>query len=477
MADKGSMMRTVQRGRSSSGRAGAPAAARRGADWVFIGAVLLLTALGLVMAYSTTFFWSQVKEGNPLTIFSRQLLYAGVGLVGLVFFSWLDYGILRRFAVWIMAGCLAALIAVLLFGDDVFGARRTLLNGSVQPSELVKLGVIIYAAAWLASRRDQVRSLSNGLMPFGVIVGAVSFLIVVQPDLSTTAVIVIVAMAMFFMAGASWQQLGLVMLIAVSAFLVLVTVVPHAAVRVNEFIKVWRAPSEMDYHIRQTLITLGGGGLFGNGIGAGGQKFGYLPTPHTDSVMAVLGDEMGLLGLTITLGLFVIFAWRGLRIAQTADTAFGSFIVIGVVIWVIGQMLLNVMAIMAIIPFTGVPVPFLSFGGSSLVSLLIACGVVTSVARGSRMLKGREIEAGLSVAASHAKGGRAVRASSTIRRGHSRTRFARAHRAQSAGSAAEAESADVLIIGRDVRIGGALRGRNGRRSPGAVRWRGKWHGT
>ncbi|RMG63571.1 MAG: putative lipid II flippase FtsW [Chloroflexi bacterium] len=477
MVDKGAMMRTVRRGRSSSRRAGAPAAARRGADWVFIGTVLLLTALGLVMAYSTTFFWSQVKEGNPLAIFSRQLLYAGIGLVGLVFFSWLDYGILRRFAVWIMAGCLAALIAVLLFGDDVFGARRTLLNGSMQPSELVKLGVIIYAAAWLASRRDQVRSVSNGLAPFGVIVGAVSFLIVLQPDLSTAAVIVMVALAMFFMAGASGQQLGLVTLIALAAFLVLTTVVPHAAVRMNEFIKVWQVPNEMDYHIRQTLITLGGGGLLGNGIGASGQKFGYLPTPHTDSVIAVLGDEMGLLGLAITLALFVIFAWRGLRIAQSADTAFGSFVVIGVVIWVIGQMLLNVMAIMALIPFTGLPVPFLSFGGSSLVSLLIACGVVISVARGSRILRERERQVELPVVGSHVKGGKAVRASSTIRRGHSRTRFARAHRAQSARSAVEPESADALIVGRDIRIGGALGRRNSRRGPGAVRWRGKWHGA
>jgi cell division protein FtsW len=471
------MMRTVQRGRPAIGRSGSPAAARRGADWTFIGAVLLLTGLGLVMAYSTTFFWSQVKEGSPLTIFSKQLLYAGIGLIGFVGFSWLDYGLFRRFAVWIMAGCLVMLVGVILFGDDVFGARRTLLNGSVQPSEPAKLSVIIYAAAWLASRRDQVQSVSNGLIPFGVIVGVVSFLIVVQPDLSTTAVIVIVAMAMCFMAGASWKQLGLVVLIAASAFLVLITVVPHATIRVNEFIKVWRAPNEMDYHIRQTLITLGGGGLFGNGIGASGQKFGYLPTPHTDSVMAVLGDEMGLLGLVMTLALFLVFAWRGLHIAHTADTAFGSFIAIGVVIWVIGQMLLNVMAIMAMIPFTGVPVPFLSVGGSSLVSLLIACGVVISVARGSRILREDGAQAGLPVAAGHAKGGRAVRASSTIRGGHGRARFARAHRAQGAGSAPEAGSADTIIVGRDVRAGSALRRRVGQRSPSPVRWRGKGDGA
>ena len=478
---KSAMTQRLQRSRPTR----AAATARGRADWIFIGAVLLLTALGLVMAYSTTFFWSHVQEGNPLTIFGKQLLYAGLGLVGFAVFSRLDYGIYRRFAVWIMGGCLLLLVSVILFGDDVFGARRTLLRGSVQPSELVKLGVIIYAAAWLASRRDQVQSVSNGLIPFGVIVGLVSFLIVVQPDLSTTAVIVLVAMAMFFMAGASWTQLALVALIAASAFLLLITIVPHATIRVNEFIKVWRAPSEMDYHIRQTLITLGGGGLFGNGIGASGQKFGYLPTPHTDSVMAVLGDEMGLLGLVMTLALFVIFAWRGLRIAHAADTPFGSFIVIGVVIWVIGQMLLNVMAIMAMIPFTGVPVPFLSVGGSSLVSLLIACGVVVSVARGSRMLREDTAPVVAPFMVGNAKGGGSVRASATIRGGNGRARFARAHRAKGAGRPAQVEGADATIIGRDIRAGGVLRRRIGRHNaspfvgtdPGAVRWRRKRDGA
>lgn len=460
---------------------------------------MLLTVLGLIMAYSTTFFWSQIQEGNPLTLFSKQVLYAGLGLLAMVLFSRLDYGLLRRFAIWIMGACLILLIGVLLFGDDVFGARRTFLNGSVQPSELVKLAVIVYAGAWLASRRDQVRSVANGLIPFGVIVGIVSFLVVIQPDLSTTAVIVIIAIAMFFMAGASWTQLALVMFTAVAAFLLLISVVPHATARVNEFIKVWRTPNEMDYHIRQTLITLGGGGLFGNGIGASGQKFGYLPTPHTDSVIAVLGDEMGLVGLVLMLALFVLFAWRGLRIAHTADTPFGSFIAIGVVSWVIGQMLLNVLAIMAMIPFTGVPVPFISVGGSSLVSLLAACGILVSVSRGSRMLQEDAAQEELpgiadrADRADRAKGGRAVRASSTIRGGNSRARFARAHRAQGArgGRArpAHAEQADTTIVGRDIRYSVALHNKTGQRraanpagadgtaSSGVVRWRRKRDGT
>lgn len=461
----------------------------RRVDWIFVGVVVLLTALGLVMAYSTTFFWSQVDRGSPLAIFGNQVLYAALGLVAFAVLARLDYGIFRRFAVWIMLGCLVTLIAVLLFGDDVFGARRTFLNGSVQPSEPVKLAVIVYAAAWLASRRDQVQSIANGLIPFGVIVGVVCFLVVIQPDLSTTVVIVIIAMTMFFMAGASGWQLMLLGSVVVSAFLMLITLVPYAAARVEQFIKVWRTPAEADYHTLQLLITLGGGGVFGNGIGASGQKFGYLPTPHTDSVIAVLGDEMGLVGLLITLTLFALFAWRGLHIAHAADTAFGSFVAVGVVIWVVGQMLLNVLAVMALIPFTGVNVPFLSMGGSSLVSLLAACGIVVSISRGSYALREDGAQEGLS---GGIQGGKIVRASATIRGRNSRTRFARAHRAQGAGSAAGIENAETTIVGRDVRTGyiGANGVRPRRigcrggsawpqrlRDPGVVRWRGRRHGA
>jgi cell division protein FtsW len=433
----------------------------RPTDWVLVMAVLLLTALGLVMAYSTTFFWSQVSEGNPLAIFGRQVVSAGLGLLAFALFCRLDYGLFRRLAVAIMAGCLIALIGVVLFGDEVFGARRTLFNGSVQPSELVKLGVIIYAAAWLASRRDQVRSIANGLLPFGVIIGSVCFLIVIQPDLSTAAVITITALAMFFMAGASWQQLGLVVLTAAGAFALLVVALPYATTRLNEFLKIWQTPAEMSYHIRQSLITLGSGGLFGNGIGASGQKFGYLPTPHTDSVLAVLGEELGLVGLICVLALFIVFLWRGLRIAQHADTAFGAFIAVGIVTWVIAQLLLNLLATLAIIPFTGMPVPFLSVGGSSLFALLTASGVVVSVGRGSQLLLPERDS--IEESTTEVKGGKPVRAHPALRRRNGRTRFARAYRIASA----DGESA---LFKRTT-------WQRSRGDSSIVRRRGRWHGT
>lgn len=443
-------------------------------DTIFIGAVLILTVLGLIMAYSTTFFWSQVDEGSPFAIFGRQVIFAVMGLAAFFFFSRLDYGVWRRYAIWVMAGCLILLVGVLLFGEAKFGARRTFLGGSIQPSEIVKMAVIVYAAAWLTSRRDQVQSFMNGMVPFGMIVGIVSALVVLQPDLSTTANIVLIALAMFFMAGASWTQLSFVILVSLVTFLAMFALWPHATERVNAFVQMLQDPNSLtvDYHIRQSLITLGGGGIFGRGIGAGGQKFGYLPTPHTDSVVAVLGEEMGLIGLLITLALFVVFAWRGLHIAQKSDSSFGSFIAIGVVIWVISQMLMNVLAMLAMIPFTGVPVPFLSVGGSSLVSLLAACGIVVSVSRGSRLIREEE-ETEETPALVTAKGGQGFRASSSIRGRNSRTRAARTYRPQGAASDDAARS---TLVGRDVRLGGRLRKRR-KSYKTIVRWRGDGNGT
>jgi len=457
------------------------AATTRGFDSIFIATVLLLTALGLVMAYSTTFFWSEVSEGNPLTIFIRQVIFAALGMLAFVVLSRIDYGILRRYSVFIMGACLLLVIAVLVLGAVKFGARRSFSDGSIQPSEAMKIAIIVYGAAWLASRREQVQSIANGLLPFGVIVGVVSFFVAIQPDLSTAATIVLIAMVMFFMAGASWKQLLLVGAIAVGAFALLFAVWPHASDRVNEFIKIWREPnSKMDYHIWQSLVTLGGGGLFGNGIGAGGQKFGYLPTPHTDSVVAVLGEEMGLVGLLLMIALFIIFAWRGLLVANKADTPFGSYIVIGVVVWVIGQMLMNVLAMLAMIPFTGVPVPFLSVGGSSLVSLLAACGIVASISRGSKLMQAEDAEQRSPRSQTTANGG-SFRASASVRGRNSGSRFARTHRAKRASSAARQDGADATIVGRDVRFTDRLR--SGRPQPiqranrSVVRWRGNGHGA
>lgn len=489
-------LRTSRRATQVTGLSPAPKVARRstprsiglsgraqanGMDWVFVMAMLALLALGLIMTYSTTYYWSYVQEGSPLVIFGRQALFAGMGLVLFVVLSRFDYGHLRRWSVALMALCLIMLLLVALVGADKFNARRSFLAGSIQPSEAAKIVILIYAASWLASRRDQVRSIANGLAPFGVIIGIGAGLIVIQPDLSTTLVIVLAAAAMFFVAGASLSQVVLVVIVAGVAFLGLVRMFPHSTARLDSFLLSLGDPnSQAHYHIQQALIAFGEGGVLGRGIGASYQKFGLLPTPHTDSVFAVLAEEMGWLGVVVTLGLFVLLAWRAARIAYRADTAFGAFLGIGIITWIVGQAMINLLAMTALFPLPGVPVPFLSLGGSSLVSVMAACGILVSISRGTRLPAGAAEDSRLN----GAEGTGSYSATTYFRRRDSRARVAGAYRFEKSArdggaSRIRAEFSDDLeqqagrtIVGRDARRAtkGQLRASPSRRA-GVVRRR------
>ena len=473
----------------------------RNVDWLFVGAVLLLVVLGVMMAYSTTFFWSYKDFDSVFTIFLKQLRWVGLGLLAMTVASRIDYGWSRKGVLVLMAGSLVALVLVLAVGDKVFGAKRTLMAGSVQPSEFVKLCVILYAAAWLDSRRDQVQNFATGLIPFGVIVGIVAGLIYAQPDVSTTAVIVAIAAVMFFMAGASLKQILLVVLVGAAAFFLAYKVFDHVSARVDDFLGGFKGDdlSTMKHHVRQSVLSFSAGGLFGVGPGASDQKFGFLPTPHTDSVFAVLANELGWLGILATLGLFAVLLIRGLRIAHHADTYFGAFIAIGVVAWIASQTILNMLSSLAMIPFTGVPVPFLSVGGSSLVSLLTACGMLISVSRGSVLLRDEaraeagtgEPNRGRFAATSpsiNAIGTIETLTSTGIRRRNSRPRSARAQRA----AKVEQDATATQFVGRNVRFDARaekfgrivqLRKPTKRKATtgpglsGPVRWRGNGDGT
>ena len=429
-------------------------------DWVLVAAMALLTVLGLIMTYSTTFLWAYTADGSPLAKLARQVFSAVLGLAAFVVFSRLDYQILRRWSVPIMLVCLIVLAVVYFAGDVRFNARRTLMDGSVQPSEFAKICILVYAATWLASRRAQVQSIANGLVPFGVIIGIGAGLIALQPDLSTTGVIVLAAAAMFFVAGASLPQIILVFLVASAAFLLMVSWFPHATGRMDDFIKaIGNPPENAHWHIRQALIAFAEGGLFGEGWGASYQKYGLLPTPHTDSVFAVLAEEMGWFGVVATLSLFALLAYRAFRIARRADTAFGAFLAIGLISWIMAQTLVNIMAMTALLPLPGVPVPFLSLGGSSLVSVMAACGILVSISRGTRLeVSGEDAGDG----GASGSGGGVGRASSTIRRRNSRSRVAGANRAENP----EADDA-TEIIGRDVQFDARITRGSGAAGSGA----------
>jgi len=353
-------------------------------DYSLMIAVGALVAIGLMMVYSTTFDWGYQQYGDAAYFLVRQGLWLLLGVGAMLVMMRIDYSAWHRLSIPLMGGALVVLIAVLLLGQERFGAQRSFLGGSVQPSELVKLIVVIYIADWLSSKGEKIREVGYGLIPFAVLIGAIAGLIVLQPDFGTAAVIVVVAGIMFFLAGADVKQILVGLVVSSGTFLLLVANSPHSQARIQSYLDALNDPALASYHVRQAMIALGSGGLFGVGPGASRQKFGYLPLPHTDSVFAVLGEELGLIGALIVIGLFAFLAYRGLRIALHAPDVFGTLMATGVTCWITVEALVNVAVMTGMLPLTGIPLPFISYGGSALVSLMAAIGLLQSIARGSR---------------------------------------------------------------------------------------------
>ena len=390
-------------------------------DYVLVLAVAGLVIVGLIMVYSATFDWSYQVHQNCFRIASRQFLWVGLGVVALMVFAAVPYDRWRQLAVPVMGGTLLLLVLVPFVGDDRFGARRSFFNGSIQPGELAKLAIAIYVAAWLASKGEQIRDVTYGLIPFAVLIGVVAGLIVMQPDVSTAMLIVLTALTMFFFAGADIFQLAVGGIVSGITFFVLINQLPHARRRVDEYMLTWHDPTLVGHHIRQALIALGSGGLFGVGLGQGQQKLGYLPAPHTDSIFAVIGEELGFVGCLITMGLFLLLTYRGFKIALEAPDAFAALLACGITCWLTFQALVNIAVMTGLIPFTGVALPFVSSGGSAMVVSLAGIGLLLSISRGRPI--GRQGKRGKQIR----KGSR-QRASLDRRWGNRGTRLSRSGR-------------------------------------------------
>ena len=350
-------------------------------DYVLLGVVLALLIIGLIMVWSVTFLPNVGQLANPSSDFVKQAEYAAVGLLLLIAFTRIDYRVWGRLAVLLMAVTVVLLIA-LLFTTPINGARRWLMDGSVQPSEIAKFAVIIYMARWLSSKGSKLRNVTYGLLPFAIIVGTVAGLIVLEPNLSTAIIIGVCALGMFFIAGADAIQFALLLIVGGVTTAVVIVNTPYQLQRAMVFIQdPFSIQGAAGYQIAETLIALGSGGLVGRGIGSGYAKFGYVPAPQTDSIFALLGEEMGLVGTLVVLALFLFIVYRGFRIAARATDPFGQVLATGLTFWLITQAFINIAVVTATIPFTGVPLPFISFGGSALVAALAAVGVLLNISR------------------------------------------------------------------------------------------------
>lgn len=352
-------------------------------DYLLIVIIAALLIVGLMMVYSATFALGYQLYGQPTYFFIRQALWMGLGLMAMIITALVEYHTWRKWSIPIMAGALLLLGLVLAVGSDRFGGQRWLLGGSVQPSEMAKLAVIIYIADWLSSKGARIRHVTYGLIPFAILLGLVTGLIMLQPNFSTAVLIATTAVAMFFIAGGDLWQMVASGVLGGATFTLLVTRSEYRLARIASFLNPMGDQLGSNYQVRQILIALGSGGITGLGLGASRQKFGYIPASHTDGIFAILGEELGLIGCLMVIALFALLAYRGFRIAIAAPDAFGTVLAAGVTCSLIFQALINIAVVTATAPFTGIPLPFISFGGSSLVISMTGVGLLLAISRGT----------------------------------------------------------------------------------------------
>jgi cell division protein FtsW len=339
----------------------------------------VLIVFGLIMMYSASWDYSLVEYGAPMYMFQRQLMWLGLGLVAAFVLARIDYHHWRRFIVVAMITTIVLLLAVLFLNEIRLGAKRSLYQGSFQPSELAKLVTIVYLSVWLYSKREFLHDVSLGLVPLGVILGMVGGLIYQQPDLSAAATVLIMGGLLFFLAGGALKQIGLLLVVAVAAAFVVAQVSPTGHNRVTEFLAGLRDPTQASYHVQRSFEAVVNGGWFGVGIGRAQSKLTGLPVPPTDSIFAVVVEELGLVGAIGLIGLYIALIWRGFVIARRAPDMLGTLLATGLVAWIGLEAGINMMVIVGLLPFAGNALPFVSAGGSNLTASLAAIGIVLNI--------------------------------------------------------------------------------------------------
>lgn len=341
------------------------------------------------MVYSSSFVWAEYKYADSFFYVKRQLLFCGVGLVAMFFIMRVPYGTWKKYSKFIMLTCFLLLLAVLIPGIGVErgGAQSWIGIGafSIQPSEFMKLGLIIYLSVYLSVQQKYITSFRKGFFPSLLLVFTAFGLIMLQPDLGTGVVLVLTCMVMIYTAGARLSHfLGLAVL-GIAGFLLLIISAPYRIDRITAFLNPWEDPSDTGFQIIQSLYAIGPGGLTGVGLGNSLQKHFYLPEPQNDFIFAILGEELGFLGGTFVIGLFMLLFWRGVKVALEAPDTYGRFLALGIVSMLTIQVMINISVVIGLIPVTGITLPFLSYGGSSLTLTLCSVGILLNISKYSKL--------------------------------------------------------------------------------------------
>ncbi|MBI4253369.1 putative lipid II flippase FtsW [Candidatus Uhrbacteria bacterium] len=359
-------------------------------DYFFVGAFFLLLTIGIVMLSSASAVLSYQKFGTPYYYTIHQLLFGLLpGLVLLYITSRVDYHVWRTVALPFLLASIVLLVLVFLpgIGYEYGGARRWIHLGPLlfQPSEVVKLSLLLYLATWLSAKgAKHVQNFAYGFLPFAVMIGAIAVLVILQPDVGTMGVISAIAFTMYFIGGAAVPHLALAGAAGIAMIFVLIQTAEYRFRRFMTFLQPELDPLGTGYHINQALLAIGSGGLFGRGFGHSRQKFAYLPEVTGDSIFAIVAEEMGFLFVIFFIALFVFIAVRGLRIARNAPDDFGRLVAVGIVAWIIFQAFINIAAMLSLLPLTGIPLPFVSYGGSAMLVSLAAVGILINISRQGR---------------------------------------------------------------------------------------------
>jgi len=355
----------------------------RGVDIPLILAVVALVVFGLIMLYSASFDFSFNEFGSPTYMFTRQVKWLGVGILLAFGLSLFDYHRWRQTVVFAMLATIGLLITVLFINEIRLGASRSLYEGSYQPSEVAKLISIIYLAVWLYAKRDFLHDVSLGLIPLGVILGIIGGLIYLQPDLSAAGTVLVLGGLLFFLAGADIKQIVVILILAIFMGWVIVQFSVTGQDRVTSFVAGLQDPTNASYHVQRSFEAVIKGGFFGVGLGQADTKLTGLPFAPTDSIFAVVAEELGLFGSMLLMSLYGILVWRGLVIARRAPDMLGTLLASGVTFWIGMEALINMTVMVGLLPFAGNALPFISAGGSNLVSTLSAIGIILNISRQS----------------------------------------------------------------------------------------------
>jgi cell division protein FtsW len=352
--------------------------------WLFGVAMVLLSA-GVVMVYSASAIVAADRFHDPYFFLKKQLFWALLGAGAMLAAARVDYRYLEKLVVpaLIVAGVLLVLVLVPPFGQSINGTRRWIRFGvvSFQPAELAKLALVVYLAAFVARRQEQLGDLRRGLLPPLLVAGLFAALVFVQPDLGNCLTLIALTFGLFYLAGSPARYLAWAVAPALPLLAIAIYAAPYRLRRITAFWDPWSDPRGSGFQIIQSWLAFGNGGLLGQGVGGSRQKLFYLPESHTDFIFAIVGEELGFVGATAFVALFAILIWRGLRIGLRTAEPFGAYLALGITLLLATQTLVNLGVVTGLLPTKGLPLPFLSFGGSALLMTMLSTGVLLNISQ------------------------------------------------------------------------------------------------